>query len=98
MIRNLDEEKDFMKRIFPILCVAIVCLTVLVFVATCSSNPGIKAGKAFMKNPTLEHFKSYTDEVANLDDEQQMELEEWTRENRTEMEQAVMSMVKAPEL
>ena len=87
-----------MKRIFPILCVAIVCLTVLVFVATCSSNPGIRAGKAFMKNPTLENFKSYTDEVANLDDEQQMELEEWTEENKTELEQAVMSMVKAPEL
>ena len=98
MIRNLDEEKGFMKRIFPILCVAIVSLTVLVLVAICSSNPGIKAGKTFMKNPTLENFKSYTDEVANLDDEQQMELKEWTEENKTELEEAVMSMVKAPEL
>ena len=87
-----------MKRIIPVLCVAIVCLTVVVLVATCSSNPGIKAGKAFMKNPTLENFKSYTDEVANLDDEQQMELEEWTRENNAELEEAVMSMVTAPEL
>jgi pantoate kinase len=87
-----------MKRIIPVLCVAIVCLTVVVLVATCSSNPGIKAGKAFMKNPTLENFMSYTAEVANLDDEQQMELEEWTEENKTELEEAVMSMVKAPEL
>ena len=87
-----------MKRIFPILCVAIVSLTVLVLVATCSSNPGIKAGKTFMKNPTLENFKSYTAEVANLDNEQQMELEEWTEENKTELEEAVMLMVKAPEL
>lgn len=87
-----------MKRIFPILCVAIVSLTVVVLVATCSSNPGIKAGKAFMKNPTLENFMSYTAEVANLDAEEQMELEEWTRENNAELEEAVMSMVKAPEL
>ena len=87
-----------MKRIIPVLCVAIVCLTVVVLVATCSSNPGIKAGKAFMKNPTLENFKSYTDEVANLDAEEQMDLEEWTRENNAELEEAVMLMVKAPEL
>ena len=87
-----------MKRIIPVLCVAIVCLTVVVLVATCSSNPGIKAGKAFMKNPTLENFMSYTAEVANLDAEEQMELEEWTRENNAELEEAVMSMVKAPEL
>lgn len=87
-----------MKRIIPVLCVAIVCLTVVVLVATCSSNHGIKAGKTFMKNPTLENFMSYTAEVANLDAEQQMELEEWTEENKTELEQAVMSMVKAPEL
>ena len=79
-----------MKRIIPVLCVAIVSLTVLVLVATCSSNPGIKAGKTFMKNPTLENFKSYTDEVATLDDEQQMELEEWTRENNSELEEAVI--------
>ena len=87
-----------MKRIIPVLCVAIVCLTVVVLVATCSSNPGIKAGKAFMKNPTLENFMSYTAEVANLDAEEQMELEKWTRENNAELEEAVMSMVKAPEL
>ena len=79
-----------MKRIVPVLCVAIVCLTVVVLVATCSSNPGIKAGKTFMKNPTLENFKSYTAEVANLDAEEQMELEEWTRENKTELEEAVI--------
>lgn len=82
-----------MKRIIPVLCVAIVCLTVVVLVATCSSNPGIKAGKGFMKNPTLENFMSYTDEVANLDDEQQMELEEWTRENNAELEEAVTQML-----
>lgn len=87
-----------MKRIIPVLCVAIVCLTVVVLVATCSSNPGIKAGKAFMKNPTLENFMSYTAEVANLDAEEQIELEEWTRENNAELEEVVMSMVKAPEL
>lgn len=87
-----------MKRIIPVLCVAIVCLIVVVLVATCSSNPGIKAGKTFMKNPTLENFKSYTAEVANLDAEEQMELEEWTRENNAELEEAVMSMLKAPEL
>ena len=80
----------FMKRIVTVLCVAIVCLTVVVLVATCSSNPGIKAGKAFMKNPTLENFMSYTAEVANLDAEEQMELEEWTQENNAELEEAVI--------
>ena len=79
-----------MKRIIPVLCVAIVCLTVVVLVATCSSNPGIKAGKAFMKNPTLENFMSYTAEVANLDAEEQMELEGWTRKNNAELEEAVI--------
>lgn len=79
-----------MKRIVTVLCVAIVCLTVVVLVATCSSNPGIKAGKAFMKNPTLENFMSYTAEVANLDAEEQMELEEWTQENNAELEEAVI--------
>ena len=79
-----------MKRIIPGLCVAIVCLTVVVLVATCSSNPGIKAGKAFMKNPTLENFMSYTAEVANLDAEEQMELEGWTRKNNAELEEAVI--------
>ena len=82
-----------MKRIIPVLCVAIVCLTVVVLVATCSLNPGIKAGKAFMKNPTLENFMSYTAEVANLDDEEKAELEEWTAEQSEELEQAIMQML-----
>jgi hypothetical protein len=43
-----------------------------------------------MKNPTLENFMSYTAEVANLDAEEQMELEEWTRENNAELEEAVI--------
>ena len=67
------------------------------FVA-CSSNPGIKAGKSFLHNPAIENFKNYTAEVVNLDDEEKAELEEWTAENKTELELAVMSMVKAPEL
>ena len=83
-----------MRKILSVLCVVLLAF---LFVA-CSPNPGIKAGKAFLDNPTIENFKSYTAEVANLDDEQQMELEEWTRENNAELEEAVMSMVKAPEL
>ena len=61
----------------------------LLFVA-CSSNPGIEAGKEFMKNPSVETFRNYTAEVANLDDEEKVEFEEWTEENKAELEEAVM--------
>ena len=79
-----------MKRLFTVTCAA---LMMLLFVA-CSSNPGVEAGKEFMKNPSIATFKVYTAEVANLEDEQKVELEEWTEENKTELEEAVTRMVQ----
>ena len=78
-----------MKRLF---ITAYAALSMLLFVA-CSPNPGIKAGKEFMKSPSIATFKVYTAEVANLDDEQKLELEEWTLENKTELEEAVTRML-----
>lgn len=75
-----------MKKLFLFACAA---LSVLLF-AACSSNPGIEAGKVFLKTPTIENLRSYTAEVANLDDEEKLELEEWTGENKAELEEAVM--------
>ena len=75
-----------MKKLFLAACAA---FSMLLFVA-CSSNPGIEAGKEFMKNPSVETFRNYTAEVANLDDEEKLELEEWTEENKAELEEAVM--------
>ena len=75
-----------MKKLFLAACAA---LSVLLF-AACSSNPGIEAGKEFMKNPSVETFRNYTAEVANLDDEEKVEFEEWTEENKAELEEAVM--------
>ena len=78
-----------MRRFVSALCVA---LSIFLIVA-CSSNPGIKAGKAFLKNPTIENFKNYTAEVANLNDEEKTELEEWTAEQSEELEQAIVQML-----
>ncbi len=75
-----------MKRLFLFACAA---FSMLLFTA-CSSNPGIEAGKEFMKNPSVETFRNYTAEVANLDDEEKVEFEEWTEENKAELEEAVM--------
>ena len=80
-----------MKRLF---ITAYAALSMLLFVA-CSPNPGIKAGKEFMKSPSIATFKVYTAEVANLDDEQKLELEEWTLENKTELEEAVTRMLQS---
>ena len=80
-----------MKRLFTVTCAA---LMMLLFVA-CSSNPGVEAGKEFMKNPSIATFKAYTAEVANLDDKQKLELEEWIEENKTELEEAVTRMVQS---
>ena len=94
VVRQFQKNDDIMRWSVSVLCAA---LSVFLFVA-CSSNPGIKAGKSFLHNPAIENFKNYTAEVVNLDDEEKAELEEWTAENKTELELAVMSMVKAPEL
>ena len=80
-----------MKKLFLFACAA---LSVLLF-AACSSNPGIEAGKEFMKNPSVETFRNYTAEVANLDDEEKLELEEWTGENKAELEEAVTQMLQS---
>ena len=55
-----------MRKILSVLCVVLLAF---LFVA-CSPNPGIKAGKAFLDNPTIENFKKYTAEVAYLEDEE----------------------------
>ena len=80
-----------MKRLFLFACAA---FSMLLFVA-CSSNPGIEAGKEFMKNPSVETFRNYTAEVANLDDEEKLELEEWTEDNKAELEEAVTQMLQS---
>ena len=80
-----------MKKLFLFACAA---LSVLLF-AACSSNPGIEAGKEFMKNPSVETFRNYTAEVANLDDEEKVEFEEWTEENKAELEEAVTQMLQS---
>ena len=80
-----------MKKLFLFACAA---FSMLLFVA-CSSNPGIEAGKEFMKNPSVETFRNYTAEVANLDDEEKLELEEWTEDNKAELEEAVTQMLQS---
>ena len=78
-----------MKKIVSALCVALLAF---LFVA-CSSNPGIKAGKVFLDNPTIENFKKYTAEVAYLEDDEMAELEEWTEKRKEKLEQAVTQML-----
>ena len=78
-----------MRKILSVLCVVLLAF---LFVA-CSPNPGIKAGKAFLDNPTIENFKKYTAEVANLNDEEKTELEEWTAEQSEELEQTIVQML-----
>ena len=78
-----------MKRMFIAACAALS----MFLSVSCSSNPGIEAGKEFMKNPSIATFKAYTAEVANLDDEQKLELEEWTLDNNTGLEEAVTQML-----
>ena len=48
-----------------------------------------------MKNPSIATFKAYTAEVANLDDKQKLELEEWTEDNKAELEEAVTQMLQS---
>lgn len=78
-----------MRKILSVLCVVLLAF---LFVA-CSPNPGIKAGKAFLDNPTMENFKKYTAEVAYLEDEEIAELEEWTAKRKEKLEQAVTQML-----
>ena len=78
-----------MRKILSVLCVVLLAF---LFVA-CSPNPGIKAGKAFLDNPTIDNFKKYTADVAYLEDEEMAELEEWTAKRKEKLEQAVTQML-----
>ena len=84
-------KKGIMKKLFITAC----ALLSMILSVSCSSNPGVKAGKEFMKNPSIATFKAYTAEVANLDDEQKVELEEWTEDNKAELEEAVTQMLQS---
>ena len=75
-----------MKKFFASVFVA---LALFAFVA-CESNPGIKAGKNFIKNPTEENFDKITEAMEQMDAEELLEFEEWWDEHEDEISIALI--------
>lgn len=76
-----------MKKLFVTICAAFAMLVMI----SCGSNPAIKAGEAFIANPTEETFKAYNDavkEIAN-DPAAAAELAEWSKEKAMEIAAAL---------
>ena len=73
-----------MKKFFASVFVA---FALIAFVA-CESNPGIKATKEFMKNPTEENFDKIDDIEAEMSDEEAEVFEKWWDEHEDEIRNA----------
>ena len=68
---------------------AFVALTLFAFVA-CESNPGIKAGKNFIKNPTKENLEKMDAAMDEMDAEEMVEFAEWWDEHEDEISIALI--------
>ena len=73
-----------MKKFFAS---AFVALALVAFVA-CESNPGIKAIKKFIKNPTVENMEKVEAAVEKMDEEEQKEYLKWCLDHADEIEAA----------
>ena len=73
-----------MKKFFAS---AFVALALVAFVA-CESNPGIKATKKFIKNPTVENAEKMEAAIEKMDEEEQKEYLKWCLDHADEIEAA----------
>lgn len=76
-----------MKKLFVTICAAFAMLVMV----SCGGNPAIKAGEAFIADPTEETYKAYNDavkEIAN-DPAAAAELAEWSKEKAMEIAAAL---------
>lgn len=73
-----------MKKFFAS---AFVALALVAFVA-CESNPGIKATKKFIKNPTVENMEKVEAAVDKMSEEEQIEYAKWCLDHADEIEAA----------
>ena len=73
-----------MKKFFAS---ALVALSLVAFVA-CESNPGIKAAKKFIKNPTEENNAKVEAAMEKMNDEEMKEFLQWCIEHEEEIEAA----------
>ncbi len=80
-----------MKKFFAS---AFVVLSMFAFVA-CETNPGIKAAKKFIKNPTRENMEKVTAAEDKLDVEELAEFHNWCKEHENEIQAAIIKGVAA---
>ena len=73
-----------MKKFFAS---AFVALALVAFVA-CESNPGIKAAKKFIKNPTEENSEKVEAAMEKMNEEEMEEFMKWCLEHADEIEAA----------
>ena len=74
-----------MKKFFAS---AFVALALVAFVAC--GNPGIKAAKKFIKNPTVENAEKAAAAYDKLDDKEKAEYDKWAEEHAEELLEAAM--------
>ena len=87
IIYNLNGS--IMKKLFVTICAAFAMLVMV----SCGGNPAIKAGEAFIADPTEETYKAYTDavkEIAN-DPAAVAEAAEWSQEKAKEFAAALQN-------
>ena len=73
-----------MKKFFAS---AFVALALVAFVA-CESNPGIKAAKKFIKNPTEENSEKVEAAMEKMNEEEMEEFMKWCIDHADEIEAA----------
>ena len=73
-----------MKKFFAS---AFVALALVAFVA-CESNPGIKAAKKFIKNPTAENSEKVEAAMEKMNEEEMKEFMKWCLDHADEIEAA----------
>ncbi len=73
-----------MKKFFAS---AFVALALVAFVA-CESNPGIKAAKKFIKNPTEENSEKVEAAMEKMNEEEMAEFMKWCIDHADEIEAA----------
>ena len=73
-----------MKKFFLSLCATVAMFTLV----ACETNPAIKAGEAFINDPTPKTFRAYAEAENDLSTKDTDEYEKWCEENQTELVQA----------
>ena len=76
-----------MKKLFAS---AFVALSLFAFVA-CESNPGIKAAKDFLNDPTPEKLMKIHEVEKSLTGDVKEEYEEWCEEHEDEILKAILT-------